>query len=183
MRNFLAFVSILIFACTFSLLVETDNVLDSALEKKYKKNELNKIYKTMHTDAIINESDKNKKLVVPFSPSYRPEGMLYDEVNGVYKSIHADTAIDGSIEFDKYGSSSSFDITQDPVFIEREQKNYQNKISKLKSYRNMINDDGNVTHWENSVSRPYRDVPVDRPYLDHSFNDDNEQKLLLTRMC
>ena len=160
MRNFLAFVSILIVACTFSLLVETDNAVDFALEKKYKKDELNKIYKTMHTDAIINESNKNKKAFVPYHPTDRPGVMVYDEI----------------------GSSTSLDLSQDPAFIEQEQRKYQDQLAKKSSCRNMINDDGNVIHWENSVSRPYRDVPVDRPYLDHSFTDDNEQKKLLAQM-
>lgn len=105
MKNFLAFVSILIFACTFSLLVETDNALDYELEKKYKKDELKKIYNKMQYDENkIRDSDDEQTVVA-------------------------------------------------------------------------------LNRSENSISHPYRDVPVDRPYLDHSFTDNKEQKLLLTRMC
>ena len=114
----------------------------------------------MHTDAIINESNKNKKVFVPYHPTDRPGVMVYDE----------------------FGSSTSLDLSQDPAFIEQEQRKYQDQLAKKSSCRNMINDDGNVTHWENSISHPYRDVPVDRPYLDHSFTDDNEQKNLLAQM-
>jgi hypothetical protein len=130
MKNFLTFVSILIFACTFSLLVETDSVLDSALEKKYKKNELNKIYKKEKLDSMYKQIKDNSITTEPVV-SYQT-------------------------------SDSSIDITQDPVWQKQREIDEQKRIAKLKSYR---------------------DVPVDRPYLDHSFSDDAEQKNLLTRLC